>query len=127
MFKELSPNIKGSITRSISQTFENYMERIGWDPERYDFENGFIGEWREYINERALWFEELPDTLKADPAFHEYLATRINDVISRLLEEPPTEEQIATIESLQEQLDTHYTYGCKLEASYVEKQLRAAQ
>lgn len=127
MVKELTPNIKGSITRSISQTFENYMESIGWNIDRYDFENGFMVAWQEYISERALWYEELPDTLKANPLFHEYLAKRINAVIKRVLTDPPTEEQIATIEHLQETLGTNYDYGCKAEAQYVERILKERQ
>lgn len=119
MFKELSPNIKSSITRSISQSFEQYMSDIGWSEERYDIEQ-FYANWREYITTKALWYERIPDSIKADEQFHKELANRIEEVIVRILNEPPSEEQIANIEMLQEQLNTHYEYNCKAEAVYVE-------
>lgn len=119
MFKELSPNIKSSITRSISQSFEQYMSDIGWSEERYDIEQ-FYANWREYITTKALWYERIPDSIKADEQFHKELANRIEEVIVRILNEPPSEEQIANIEMLQDQLDTHYEYNCKAEAVYVE-------
>ncbi|AOV08814.1 hypothetical protein [Sporosarcina ureilytica] len=123
MYNDLSPNLKSSITRSITQTFEQYMESIGWSESKFRIED-FISSWREYITTRALWYSEISDTIKANPEFHEQLATRINEVMNRILEDPPTDEQIARIQIMQEKLNTHYTYDCKAEASYVERLLK---
>ncbi|MDN4605979.1 hypothetical protein [Sporosarcina highlanderae] len=121
--KDLSPNIKSSITRSITQTFEQYMTSIDWDEEEYDIED-FIKTWREYITTKALWYSKIPDEMKNDPAFHEDLAQRINEVIQRILSEPPSEEQIANIQMLQEKLDVYMNFHCKAEAAYVESILK---
>ena len=118
MLKKLSPNIKSSITRSISQSFEQYMSEIGWSAEEYNIEQ-FYANWREYITTKALWYDKIPDDIKADPEFHKELAERVEGVLIRILNDPPTEEQIAQIEILQQQLNTHYDYGCKAEAVYV--------
>ncbi|GEN81757.1 hypothetical protein SLU01_00690 [Sporosarcina luteola] len=123
MFKDLSPNIKSSITRSITQTFEQYMANIAWDEEEYSIED-FMATWREYITTKALWYSKIPDAMKLDPKFHEDLAQRINEVIQRVISEPPSEDQIASIQMMQEKLDTHYTYDCKAEAVYVENLLK---
>ncbi|WP_228548237.1 hypothetical protein [Sporosarcina obsidiansis] len=122
MFKKLSPNIKSSITRSISQSFEQYMSDIGWSEEQYDIEQ-FYANWREYITTKALWYEKIPEEIKSNPQFHKELAQRVEDVLMRILNDPPAEEQIAQIEILQEQLNTHYEYGCKAEAVYVQNLL----
>ncbi|MEZ7172483.1 hypothetical protein [Sporosarcina sp. OR05] len=122
MFKNLSPNIKSSITRSITQTFEQYMASIAWDEELYSIEQ-FVATWREYITTKALWYSKIPEDIKQHPSFHEDLAQRINEVIQRILNEPPSEDQIASIQMMQEKLDTHYTYGCKAEANFVENLL----
>ncbi|PID21719.1 hypothetical protein CSV61_08440 [Sporosarcina sp. P3] len=119
MLKKLSPNIKSSITRSISQSFEQYMSEIGWSAEEYNIEQ-FYANWREYITTKALWYDKIPDDVKADPEFHKELAERVEEVLIRILNDPPTEEQIAQIEILQQNLDTHYDYGCKAEAVYVQ-------
>ncbi|WP_040287534.1 hypothetical protein [Sporosarcina koreensis] len=123
MFKSLSPNLKSSITRSITQTFEQYMAEIGWDPDRYDM-NDFMKRWSEYITKKALWYEKIPDDVKLSAEFHEDVATRINEVIRKVLSEPPSEEQIASIQQMQEKLETQYFYECKAEAAYVESELK---
>ncbi|ARD48813.1 hypothetical protein [Sporosarcina sp. P33] len=124
MLKKLSPNIKSSITRSISQSFEQYMGEIGWSADKYNIEQ-FYANWREYITTKALWYDKIPDAIKADPEFHKELAERVEEVLIRILNDPPTEEQIAQIEILQEKLNTHYDYGCKAEAVYVQNVLEA--
>lgn len=124
MYKNLSPNLKSSITRSITQTFEQYMESIGWNESKFNIED-YMSSWREYITTKALWYSELEDSVKVNPVFHEELAERINKIINRILDEPPTEEQIATIQMKQEKYNTHYTYECKAEAAYVERLLKA--
>ncbi|WP_318617027.1 hypothetical protein [Sporosarcina sp. YIM B06819] len=123
MFKDLSPNLKSSITRSITQTFEQYMSDIEWSEEKFSIDD-FIASWREYITTKALWYSKIPDDMKLDPDFHEDLAKRINEVIARVLGEPPSEEQIVAIQMMQEQLNTHYEYDCKAEAVYVETLLK---
>ncbi|REB08497.1 hypothetical protein DVB69_04980 [Sporosarcina sp. BI001-red] len=123
MFKSLSPNLKSSITRSITQTFEQYMTEIEWDPERYDMAH-FMKRWSEYITEKALWYEKIPDDVKYATQFHEEVAVRINEVIQKVLSEPPSEEQIATIQQMQEALNTQYMYECKAEAAFVEAELK---
>lgn len=124
MLKKLSPNIKSSITRSISQSFEQYMNEIGWSAEQYNIEQFYIN-WREYITTKALWYDKIPEDIISDPIFHKELAERVEEVLIRILSDPPTEEQIAQIEILQEQLSTHYEYGCKAEALYVQNVLEA--
>ena len=123
MFKDLSPNLKSSITRSITQTFEQYMSDIGWSGEKFSIDD-YIASWREYITTKALWYSKIPDDMKRNPEFHEDLAQRINEIIARILSEPPSDEQIATIQMMQERLNTHYEYACKAEAVYVETLLR---
>lgn len=123
MYKNLSPNVKSSITRSITQSFEQYMEDIEWSESKFSIED-YITSWREYITTRALWYAEISDDIKLSPEFHEELAGRINTVINRILEDPPTEEQIAEIQMMQEKLNTHHTYDCKAEAAYVERILK---
>ena len=46
------------------------------------------------------------------------------EVIDKILTEPPTEKQIETIDALQAQLKTNYSYSCKAEATYVEQLLQ---
>lgn len=123
MYNDLSPNIKSSITRSITQTFEQYMSDIQWEEDLYDIED-FIESWREYITTKALWYTKIPDDMKRASKFHEDLAQRINEVIQRVISEPPSEEQIANIEIMQDKLNTHFTYDCKAEAVYVETMLK---
>ncbi|MDV6378250.1 hypothetical protein ORD22_08310 [Sporosarcina sp. GW1-11] len=124
MLKKLSPNIKSSITRSISQSFEQYMNEIGWSVEQYNIEQ-FYANWREYITTKALWYNKIPEDVLNASQFHKDLAQRVEEVLVRILNDPPTEEQIAQIEILQEKLNTHYEYGCKAEAVYVQNVLEA--
>jgi len=123
MYKDLSPNLKISITRSITQAFEQYMTDIAWSEDKFRIED-FISSWRQYITTKALWYSEIPDNIKKDSGFHEELAGRINEIIARTLQDPPTDEQIAEIQMMQEDLNTHYEYNCKAEASYVERLLK---
>jgi len=123
MYKALSPNLKISITRSITQAFEQYMTHIAWSEDKFRIED-FISSWRQYITTKALWYSEIPDNIKNDTTFHEELAGRINEIIARILQDPPTDEQIAEIQMMQEELNTHYEYDCKAEATYVERLLK---
>ncbi|MHA6259012.1 hypothetical protein ACXYMX_03750 [Sporosarcina sp. CAU 1771] len=123
MYTNLSPNLKISITRSITQTFEQYMSDIAWSEDKFRIED-FIASWQQYITTKALWYSEIPNEIKYDSEFHEELAERINEIISRVLQDPPTDEQIARIQKTQEELGTHYEYDCKAQASYVEELLK---
>lgn len=126
MYKDLSGNIKSSITRSITTTFEQYMANIQWDEDKFDLKD-FIDSWKEYITTKASWYNSVPEDVKISPQFHEELAQKINQTIEKILSEPPSEQQIAEIEILQEKYDTHYEYACKAEASYVEQILKEKQ
>jgi len=126
MYKSLPSGVKSSITRSISTVFENYMASIEWDENRYSME-GFIDAWRTYINESATWTDKVSQENKQHPDFHEEVAKKMNQVIDKILNEPPSEEQIARIEIMQEKLNTHYDYACKAEAAYVESILKEKQ
>ena len=126
MYKELPTGVKSSITRSIKTVFESYMASISWDEERFHMED-FIRQWRTYINESATWTDKVSDEVKESSAFHEEVAKKMNQIIDKILNEPPSEEQVARIEIMQEDLNTHYSYACKAEAVFVEKQLKQKQ
>jgi hypothetical protein len=118
MFNQLSSGTKISITRSIKTAFEQYMAKISWDEDKYELQD-FVQLWRTYINESASWFNNLDDQIKNDPKFHEELAVKINETIEKILSEPPTEEQMNEIDSLQKDLGTDYDYSCKVEAKFL--------
>lgn len=126
MYKELPTGVKSSITRSIKTVFESYMASISWDEERFHMED-FIRQWRTYINESATWTDKISDQVKESSVFHEEVAKKMNQVIDKILNEPPSEEQVARIEIMQEDLNTHFSYACKAEAVFVEKQLKQKQ
>ena len=123
MYKNLSPNLKSSITRSIAQTFEQYMSEIAWSEDKFNLED-FVSSWQQYITTKALWYSEIPNEIKHDAQFHEEVAVRINEIIEKILQDPPTDEQIAAIQMLQEDLGTHYEYDCKAQAAYVDGLLK---
>lgn len=123
MYKELPSGVKSSITRSISTVFEKYMASIEWSENRFKMED-FIQAWRIYIRETATWTQKVSEECMQDPTFHEEVAKKMNQVIDKVLNEPPTEDQVAKIENLQEKLNTHYDYACKAEAAYVESILK---
>ena len=126
MYKELPAGVKSSITRSMTTVFENYMASIEWDENRFQME-GFISQWRTYINESATWTDKVSDEVKQSSAFHEEVAKKMNQVIDKILTEPPSEQQIANIEMMQEDFNTHYNYACKAEAAYIESLLKQKQ
>ena len=123
MYHELPTGTKSSITRSISKAFELYMARIGWDEKLFSIED-FIKSWQSYIQESASWYEKVPLEVKESQEFHEEIANKINATIEKILSEPVHEDLIASIETKQEKLNTHYKYGCKAEALYVESLLK---
>ncbi|WP_456273079.1 hypothetical protein [Bacillus sp. AK031] len=118
MIKNLPQGMKISISRSITTAFESYMEEIHWNEDKFDLAE-FARTWREYITNNASWYKQLSDQEKNDPAFHEDLAKKINEIIEKILSEKPSEQQIEEIEELQKQLNTDYPYSCKAEARYV--------
>ena len=126
MYKELPAGVKSSITRSISIVFEQYMASIEWSEKRFKMED-FIQAWRIYISESASWTDKVSEECKHHPDFHDEVAKKMNQVINKILTEPPSEDQVARIEMLQEQLNTHYDYACKAEAAYVESILKEKQ
>jgi len=126
MYHELSTGTKSSITRSISKAFELYMAKIGWDENLFSIED-FIKSWQSYIQESASWYEKVPLEIKESQEFHEEMANKINATIEKILSEPVHEDLIASIEMKQNELNTHYKYGCKAEALYVESVLKEMQ
>ena len=123
MYKGLSSGVKISITRSISTSFESYLASIGWDEEKFSMED-FVASWRKYFTENAAWFDKVPQEVLVSTEFHEEIAKKIDEVIAKILNEKPTKKQIESIEKMQEQLGTTYTFDCKAEASYVEQLLK---
>ncbi|MGM9946243.1 MAG: hypothetical protein ACI33M_14930 [Lysinibacillus sp.] len=123
MYKGLSSGVKISITRSISTSFESYLASIGWDEEKFSMED-FVASWQKYFTENAAWFDKVPQEVLMSTEFHEEIAKKIDEVIAKILNEKPTKKQIESIEKMQKQLGTNYTFDCKAEASYVEQLLK---
>ncbi|GAB0168966.1 MULTISPECIES: hypothetical protein [Lysinibacillus] len=126
MYKELSSGVKISITRSISTSFESYLASIDWKEERFSMED-FIASWQTYFQENAAWIEKIPADVLMSTEFHEEMAQKIDEVIAKILNEEPTAKQIETIEAMQKELGTNYSYNCKAEAAYVEQLLKEKQ
>ncbi|MCY9546048.1 MULTISPECIES: hypothetical protein [Lysinibacillus] len=126
MYKELSSGVKISITRSISTSFESYLAGIDWKEERFSMED-FIASWQTYFKENAAWIEKIPADVLMSTEFHEEMAQKIDEVIAKILNEEPTAKQIETIEALQKELGTNYSYNCKAEAAYIEQLLKEKQ
>lgn len=123
MYKQLSSGIKISITRSISTSFELYLASIGWDEEKFSMED-FVKSWQNYFKENAAWYDKVPQEVLVSEEFHTEVAKKMDEVISKILNEQPTQKQIDDIAALQQQLGTNYTYGCKAEATYIEQLLK---
>jgi hypothetical protein len=123
MLKDLSPGLKTSITRSISLSFEQYMNKINWSEDQFDIE-AFMGEWKSYLHKSASWYDKVSDEIKASPLFHEELVVKINETINKILAEKPKPEQMEEIEELQMKVNKEYNYSCRAEARYVLEKLR---
>ena len=123
MYKQLSSGIKISITRSISTSFEAYLASIGWEEDKFSMED-FMASWQEYFKTNAAWIDKIPQEILLSTEFHEEIAKKIDEVMDKILTEPPTEKQIETIDALQAQLKTNYSYSCKAEAAYIEQLLK---
>ncbi|MDN7226505.1 hypothetical protein QWY22_15460 [Planococcus liqunii] len=122
MYKTLPVGVKSSITRSITKMFEKYMSDIEWKEDLFKLED-FVKVWQDYINSNAQWNEKVPLEVKVSPLFHEEVASKMNQVINKVLTEVPSEEQVSRIESMQQSIGTNYDYSCKAEATYIEKKL----
>lgn len=122
MYKSLPPGVKSSITKSISKVFEKYMAQIEWEEDKFQLEE-FMNTWKIYIEKEAKWYKQVPMEIKVAPEFHETVAEKINQTIDRILNEPPSEEQVARIEIRQELLHTSYDYACRAEADFIENKL----
>ncbi len=123
MYKQLSSGVKISITRSISTSFETYLASIGWEENKFSMED-FMASWQEYFKANAAWIDKIPQEVLLSEEFHGEIAKKIDEVIDKILTEPPTEKQIETIDALQAQLKTDYSYSCKAEAAYIEQLLK---
>lgn len=123
MYKQLSSGVKISITRSISTSFEAYLASIGWDEEKFSMED-FMVSWQTYFKDNAAWIDKIPADVLLSSEFHAEIAQKMDEVIAKILNEAPTDKQIAAIAKLQEQLGTDYTFDCKAEAAYVEQLLK---
>ncbi|MED3661403.1 hypothetical protein NST62_01775 [Ureibacillus sp. FSL K6-8385] len=124
MTEQVSSGVKISIIRSISAAFEQYMASIGWNEDKYAAED-FINYWQQYFMENSAWFENVPQEVLLSPQFQEEIAEEIDEAIAQTLNEKPSKQQVETIEEMQKALGTNYAYGCKAEADYVERLLRA--
>ncbi|WP_108306019.1 hypothetical protein [Metalysinibacillus jejuensis] len=124
MYKQLSSGIKISITRSISFAFETYMAKIEWREDKYDLTD-FVAHWQQYVLTNAAWYDKVPQEMLSSVAFQEELANKINEVIAKVLQQAPTDEQIKTIEQLEKATGKSMDYGCKAEATFVENKLKA--
>jgi len=116
--KSLSQGIKISISLSVTTTFEKYMEKIAWSEDKFNMVD-FMSEWKDYITTQSSWYAQLDDSVKNDPEFHRELAVKINDIITKTLNESPTKEQIDIIDGHAKITGEDYDYSCKMEAKYV--------
>ena len=118
MALSLGPGLLPACRKSIRRAFIRYMDERRWKMEAFDPEE-FHHYWRSYVIFETELFDELPKSLRADAQFSSVLAQLINETVSGVMEEPPSEDLIAEIEWMQEKLDTQYQYACRSEATYV--------
>ncbi|RYI28863.1 hypothetical protein EVU96_13125 [Bacillus infantis] len=118
MYKDLSPGVKISISRSITTSFEQYMAKIQWNEKSFNLQD-FANEWRGYITTSSSWYDQLDSDIKADPGFHQDLAAKMNETIDKILSEEPTAGQIDEIDRLQSELGEEVDFSCKAEAKYL--------
>ena len=123
MYKQLSSGVKISITRSISTSFEAYLASIGWDEEKFSMED-FMVSWQTYFKDNAAWIDKIPADILLSSEFHAEIAKKMDEVIAKILNEAPTDKQVAEIAKLQKELGTDYKFDCKAEAAYVEQLLK---
>ena len=118
MYGSLPQGIKNSITRSIKIAFENYMKNIEWDSEKYSWED-FLDEWKNTFNNGSSWFAKVDSVMKEDSSFHESLATKVTEVVEKMLSEDPTKEQLDALKNISGNIGIGIEeISCKLEAKY---------
>lgn len=118
MFQSLSQGVKISITRSIKTAFEQYMNNINWDDQKFNSDD-FVRHWRDYSKENATWFEKIDEKMRLDSSFHQELTEKINETIEKIFKAPPTEKQMNEIDSLIKELEINdIDYCCSMEADY---------
>ncbi|MET3575441.1 hypothetical protein ACFFIY_07625 [Bhargavaea ullalensis] len=118
MALSLGPGLLPALKKSIRNSFIRYMDQRRWNEEAFDSED-FLAYWKRYVTFETELLEELPKSLRANAGFHASVAQLINETVSSVVEEPPSEDLIAEIEWMQEKLDTQYQYACRSEATYV--------
>jgi len=127
MLKNLPRGTKISITNSIKTAFELYMRNLEWDLEAYSWD-GFLAEWKSYNELNASWQSTVEESILNSEQFHQELAIKMNEDITKMLNDDPTEDQIQQIEQLVKQLKVEDpTYSCKLEAKYHIERLQLMQ
>ena len=123
MYKQLSSGVKISITRSISTSFESYLASIAWEEDKFSMED-FMISWQSYFKDNAAWIDKVPQEVLLSTEFHEEIAKKIDEVMTKILNEAPTARQKTEIAKLQTTLGTNYTFDCKAEAAYIEQLLK---
>ncbi|MEG0437942.1 MAG: hypothetical protein RR587_01785 [Solibacillus sp.] len=123
MYKQLSSGVKISITRSISTSFESYLASIAWEEDKFSMED-FMISWQSYFKDNAAWIDKVPQEVLLSTEFHEEIAKKIDEVMTKILNEAPTAKQKTEIAKLQKTLGTNYTFECKAEATYIEQLLK---
>ncbi|WP_088041637.1 hypothetical protein [Bacillus sp. EAC] len=127
MLKNLPRGTKISITNSIKTAFELYMRNLEWDLEAYSWD-GFLAEWKSYNELNASWQSTVEESILNSEQFHQELAIKMNEDITKMLNDDPTEDQIQQIEQLVKQLNVEDpSYSCKLEAKYHIERLQLMQ
>ncbi|MEG0385890.1 MAG: hypothetical protein RR642_14170 [Solibacillus sp.] len=123
MYKQLSSGVKISITRSISTSFESYLASIAWEEDKFSMED-FMISWQSYFKDNAAWIDKVPQEVLLSTEFHEEIAKKIDEVMTKILNEAPTAKQKTEIAKLQKTLGTNYIFECKAEATYIEQLLK---
>lgn len=127
MLKNLPRGTKISMTNSIKTAFELYMRNLEWDLEAYSWD-GFLAEWKSYNELNASWQSTVEESILNSEQFHQELAIKMNEDITKMLNDDPTEDQIQQIEQLVKQLKVEDpSYSCKLEAKYHIERLQLMQ
>ncbi|MCM3489992.1 hypothetical protein M3689_11795 [Alkalihalophilus marmarensis] len=118
MYKDLSRGTKLSITYSVKKAFVLYMESIEWNEDAYNSDK-FVRFWREYSEESAQWTKEVDQSLLENPVFQEELTKKVNEIIKKIFETAPTEDQMKKIDELVNELGIEdVDYSCQAEADY---------
>ncbi|MEC2071326.1 MULTISPECIES: CotH kinase family protein [Alkalihalophilus] len=118
MYKDLPRGTKLSITYSVKKAFILYMESIEWDEDAYNSDE-FLRFWRQYSDESAQWTNEVDQTLLENSEFQEDLTKKVNEIIKKIFETAPTEDQMNKIDELVQKLGIEdVDYSCQAEADY---------